>query len=285
MLWALKYLPKNHVSLLVGHLMHWPLPAPLRAWSLRWFVNTFHIRLEEAEKPVENYATMGDLFVRRLRPGIRPLASAKALHPADSVLSQLGPITQGQMLQVKNQPYLIQDILQDSTKAQSYEGGIFATYYLCPTDYHRVHSPVSGQITSVVHIPGTLWPVFKKSVEKIKNLFGINERVVVYIQTDLGEVAVVFVGALNVGKIELAFDPEIHSQTGKTGVRKKDYQPPLPIQAGEELGLFRMGSTVVLFYPNSYNRIISLSQWESRKGQPVLYGQAFSKDSSAIQRG
>jgi phosphatidylserine decarboxylase len=280
MLWILKYLPKNHVSWLAGQLMHWSLPGGLRTQSLKWFVKAFNIRLEEAERPLESYSSIGDLFIRKLKAGIRPLAQAQVLHPADSVLSQIGPIKQGQMWQVKHQAYRIHDILQDKDKSKNFDGGIFATYYLCPTDYHRVHSPVTGEITSVTHIPGTLWPVFKKSVDNIKNLFGVNERIVVYLQTDLGEVAVVFVGALNVGKIELTFDQEIYSQdfvTSAKAPREKIYPKPIETQAGDELGFFRMGSTVVVFYPSNYSSVIPLEEWISKAGQSVLYGQALSR--------
>ncbi len=268
MLWLLKYLPQNYLSTLTGHLMHWQLPGALRSLSVRVFANMYSINIDEAEKPLKEYLSIGDFFVRRLKPSVRPLAAARVVNPADAVVNAAGSITDGKMLQVKHRPYSVAQILTSPQRAKDLEGGFFATYYLCPTDYHRVHSPVSGKITSVDHVPGKLWPVYKKSVEGIADLFAVNERMVVSIETDLGLVSVVFVGAMNVGKIELAFDSHFQSQMPDIDEkRSKNYTPPIAIKAGDELGLFRMGSTVVVFYPKSYSQEISLSRLQALVGQ------------------
>ncbi len=253
--------------------MHCRLPGPLRLFSLKAFASFYTVNLAEAENSIESYQSIGAFFVRRLKPGARPVASAKVLHPADSVISAAGIISRGEMLQVKSRPYSVAQILASSARAQALEAGFFATYYLCPTDYHRVHSPVSGKIISVDHLPGRLWPVFKKSVESIANLFAVNERMVVTIETELGLVSVVFVGALNVGKIELAFDSGFSSQVpGVKEKRTQNYAIPISIQAGQELGLFQMGSTVVVFYPKAFESVLTKSRWESQVGQAVKVG-------------
>jgi phosphatidylserine decarboxylase len=129
------------------------------------------------------------------------------------------------------------------------------TYYLCPTDYHRVHSPVDGAITDVRYMPGELWPVNDWSTTNVPNMFALNERILVEIQTDLGPVAAVFVGATNVGHICLSFDPTIQgNQTGPHIFKHKRYSPEIPVHKGSELGMFRMGSTVVMIYPPMFRQ-------------------------------
>ncbi|MNL41466.1 Phosphatidylserine decarboxylase proenzyme [compost metagenome] len=130
------------------------------------------------------------------------------------------------------------------------------TYYLCPTDYHRVHSPVDGEITDVRYMPGELWPVNEWSTTNVPDLFSVNERVLVEIQTDLGPVGVVFVGATNVGHIVLSFDDKIkgNQKMGPHIFQHKTYSPEIPTHKGSELGMFRMGSTVVMLYPPMFRQ-------------------------------
>ena len=257
--------------------MHIQLPGPLKLWSVQVFAWIYSIDVEEAEKPLEEYRSIGDFFVRKLKPGRRPLALARMLHPADSRINAIGSIAKEKIYQVKSHPYSVEDILGNAKRAHDLEGGIFATYYLCPTDYHRVHAPVSGKIISVEHIPGRLWPVFQKSLELIPNLFANNERMIVNIDTEIGLVSVVFVGALNVGKIELAFDVEFYSQVfGLSQKRVRDYSPSIDIKAGEELGLFRMGSTVVVFYPRTYCSFVDEAKLTNFVDKKVQVGQALS---------
>ncbi|MBC7753253.1 MAG: phosphatidylserine decarboxylase [Moraxellaceae bacterium] len=243
-----RYLPKNHLSYLMGKLVHLPLPRFIWIPVIQIFSKFYNIKINEAEKPVSDYESLGDFFVRRLKSGIRPLGSNWALHPADSVITQLARIENGNLIQAKGKFYKAVDFVQDPEALQKYGNGFFVTYYLCPTDYHRVHSPVDGVITKVTHIPGMLWPVNKWSTENIEEMFSINERVSVEIKTDRGLVNVVFVGATNVGYIELSFMPEIKGN--QFSVFKPLIKPNLNISVkrGEELGMFRMGSTVVMLY-------------------------------------
>lgn len=243
-----RFLPKNHLSYIVGQLVHIRLPGFLNKLIIANFAKAYRINLDEAEFPIEKYPCLGDFFVRKLKPGIRPLGKTWAVHPADSVITQASKITDGKLIQAKNKTYSVESFTKDKTALAKYNDGTFLTYYLCPTDYHRVHSPVDGEIKRVVHIPGALWPVNSWSTENIHELFSVNERVLVEIETDRGLVGLMFVGATNVGKIVLSFDSEIvGNQLLSDAVKEKNYSN-LQIKKGDEIGMFRMGSTVVMLY-------------------------------------
>ena len=270
--------PKNLLSYLVGLLVHIPLPAPLSTWSVQIFASYYNINMEEAEHPIENFRSIGELFTRRLKPGVRPVSHEEIVHPADSELTTRGFIENETMLQAKGKTYSVSEFLNvEGTIGKQhlnfFQGGAYFTYYLCPTDYHRVHSPVSGKILSVIHIPGALWPVNDWSVNRIERLFAINERVVVWIETQMGPVAVVFVGATNVGKMTMSFDSEVVTNRFLQGQRFKEkrYGQPIEIQKGEELGTFHMGSTVVVLYPKGViSEIPEKRPWKTQVGEGFL---------------
>ena len=243
-----RFLPKNHLSYIIGQLVHIRLPSFLNTLLIAKFAKFYHINLDEAELPIEKYPSLGDFFVRKLKSEIIPIGQTWALHPADSVITQAAKITEGKLIQAKNKTYSIETFTKDSNSLVNYKNGNFLTYYLCPTDYHRVHSPVDGEVIRAVHIPGTLWPVNPWSTENIHEIFSINERVLVEIKTCRGLVGVMFVGATNVGQILLSFDSEIiGNQLLSNSVKVKKYTN-LQIKKGDELGMFRMGSTIVMLY-------------------------------------
>lgn len=243
-----RFLPKNHLSYIIGQLVHIKLPSFLNKLIIANFAKAYRINLEEAEFPIEKYPSLGEFFIRKLKADRRPLGSTWALHPADSVITQAAKINEGKLIQAKNKTYSLESFTKDKHAMDKYANGTFLTYYLCPTDYHRVHSPVNGTIKTVRHIPGALWPVNPWSTENIHELFSINERVLVEIETDKGLVGVMFVGATNVGQIILSFDSEIvGNQLLSNAINEKSYS--LPVKKGEELGAFRMGSTIVMLYP------------------------------------
>ncbi len=229
----------------MGFLLHLVFPQPIRRLLLLRFIKAYKINMAEAERPLDSYRSIGDLFVRRLKPGARPIQGS-LVHPVDAVISQIGIIQQQRLIQAKGKIYNAEELLKSKTSAADFEGGMFITYYLCPTDYHRIHSPVSGDIYASALIPGKLWPVNTWSVNTIENLFSVNERIVTYLSTNEGcKVAVVKVGATNVGKITLSYDAKLVSNTGGK-IEFKKYEPHIRITAGDELGAFHMGSTVVL---------------------------------------
>jgi phosphatidylserine decarboxylase precursor len=251
-----RILPKRRLSRFVGRLMHWQGPSLWARLSIKGFASWYNIALDEAEKPYTAYPSIGEFFVRRLKTGIRPVGDSWAVHPADSVITQAAPIDNGTLIQAKGLTYKLDEFTQDPEAAKKWAGGFFMTYYLCPTDYHRVHSPVDGEITDVRYMPGHLWPVNEWSTTNIKDLFSINERVLVEIETDLGPVGVVFVGATNVGHIVLSFDETIkgNQKNGPHIFQHKKYSPEIPVHKGSELGMFRMGSTVVMLYPPMFRQ-------------------------------
>ncbi len=253
--------------------MHLQLPGPLARFSIQKFAEAYHIRIDEAEKPVDQYKSIGDFFVRRLKPGLRPLAESPILHPADSRIAQIGEIKDGKCIQAKDRWYSVADICGDFEVAKKYQDGLFVTYYLCPTDYHRVHSPVEGEIEKLRHLPGHLWPVNEWSTQNIENLFGVNERVVLEIKGRMGDCLLVFVGATNVGQIRVNFDPDIITNTtGDREPRVKTYTPAIPLKRGDELGAFYMGSTVVMIYPKTIR--MQRDDWGRFKDQAVKVGGA-----------
>lgn len=241
-------IPKNLLSLIVGFLVHLPLPRPLTRSLIAKFSQVYKINLSEAEKDISEYRSLGDFFIRHLKSGVRPLGDGWAVHPADSVITAQSRVQKNSLVAVKGQSISLSDFLVQPKAYDLYSQGQSFTYYLCPADYHRVHSPVNGVIKKITHVPGALWPVNDWAVKNIPNLFILNERVVVEIETNRGLVSVVFVGATNVGSIELAFDASLKTnRLFSKNIFTKTYEQP--IEKGQELGLFRMGSTVVVVYP------------------------------------
>lgn len=269
-MYILYLIPKNILSRLVGWLMH----LRLGSLPILIFAKIYNINLIESEKPYTEYKSIGDFFIRKLKSNARPLSDSQYLHPADSLISQIGKIENSTLIQAKGKTYSLHEFLQNSIF--DFEQGLFITYYLCPTDYHRVHSPITGKITSVIHIPGNLWPVNDWSVENIQNLFCVNERVIVNFETEQGPVSLVFVGATNVGKITLSFEEKIVSNCGQNKINKIQYSNPIAIQKGQELGVFHMGSTVVMCYSKSVRekvsdgRILSLMQKKVNFGDSLI---------------
>lgn len=282
----LSLISRNALSQLVGKLVHIPLPGPLAKWSIEVFARMYNINIQEAEKSTSEYASIGDFFIRRLKPGARPISDSAVVHPSDSVISQCGWMNEGTLIQAKGKTYSAAELLQNQQFASRLRDGFFLTYYLCPTDYHRVHSPVDGEVISVRHIPGDLWPVNEWSVNSISNLFPINERVVLEIQTALGQVGLVFVGATNVGKISISFEPGVSTnELGKRSISEIRYPQAVKIKKGEELGIFHMGSTVVMLYEKSVVENMISSKGSSQNagsqqvaavlfGKPVKMGEA-----------
>ncbi len=240
-----KYLPRKLLSRFIGFLVHLRLPRPLRWLIIMGFALYYRINLDEAEKNAADYPSLGEFFVRALKPHVRPLGNSWLLHCADSMITQVGEIESGTAIQAKGKSYPIAKLCENTEYSKDFQNGLFLTYYLCPTDYHRVHSPVTGEVTLAKYIPGDLWPVNDWSTNNIPELFCVNERIVVQIKTEWGNLVAVFVGATNVGFIELAFDASLKANRGLPP-REKRYSPTVKINKGEELGRFRMGSTVIL---------------------------------------
>ena len=246
----LPIMPKRALSALFGDFARTKFPDPIRLWILKAFVFLYGINMQEAEKPIEKYRTLDRLFTRRLRPGARPITS-DWIHPVDGELTANGIIQANQAFQIKGWNYPLHKLLGE--QRYDFDQGVFLTYYLAPVDYHRVHAPVSGEIVSVRHMQGQLWPVNDRSVQSIKELFCQNERVIINMRTDRGPVSVVMVGATNVGQIEVKASPDLRTNlpSGETPFFES-FSPPLHVSVGDELGVFHMGSTVVVLFAPEY---------------------------------
>ena len=222
-------------------------PSVLRR-LINGYIRLYRVDMSEVAEPIESFATFNHFFTRRLRDGARPIARGAGLvvAPADSKVSSVGNLPkEGRLDQIKGRSYSIEALLGSAEDAALFAAGVHSTLYLSPSMYHRVHSPVGGTIVAWRYIPGRLYPVNSLAVRHVPGLFAVNERVVVLIETkDHGRVAVVLVGAANVGRISLAFTT-LMTNTGGAA----NYQllaSPIAIARGEELGAFNLGSTVVL---------------------------------------
>ena len=268
--------PKNLLSHWVGKLMHLSLPEPFRRWSLKWFIKKYHIDMSEAELDLLMYPNIGALFTRRLNPRLRPvIRESFAVHPCDARITTFGCVDAGVMVQAKNHNYTLTDFVGESELAAKLGNGFYLTYYLCPTDYHRVHSPVDGKVRKVIHLPGNLWPVNDWSVNRIERLFAVNERIVVELETERGILVLVMVGATNVGKMTLSFLPELVSnQAAATDPQRRVFLPQTELKKGDELGIFHMGSTVIMVFAEETASTSSFSATNAIKTGKVKMGQS-----------
>jgi len=245
---ALRLLPKNAISRAVGAATRWPLPAPIRRWAMRAFARRYGVDLTECG-PLDGFRTFGEFFARPLRDGLRPVAPGDdvVVSPVDGVVSEVGVAEGGRLVQAKGLSYTLEALLVDPPLAARLRGGAYATIYLSPRDYHRIHFPLGGRIAGWRYVPGSLWPVNPASVRTVPNLFAVNERLVTVIDTPLGRCAVVAVGATVVGRVRAYYDlgcPATNHPNGRIAVR--DYEQPIPVEKGAQLGAFEMGSTVIL---------------------------------------
>lgn len=285
---SLAKLPQGLLSRGAGWLANRPLPVPLRRAVLGGFARAVGIDASEAEHPLEAYPSLNHFFVRRLRPGVRhwPEDPEVAGSPVDGIVGQSGPVQDGRLLQAKGRWYSAAELLGSDEEAAPYQGGSFLTVYLSPRHYHRIHTPCPGRIVAARHIPGGLLPVNRPAVMHVPHLFARNERLVVHIEGPGGRVALVAVGATNVGAISTRFDPSWQVGTAGTtperapsseaqGIRPsagaeaeaavrrahpplpitnqsgrppaaRSWDPGIPVHTGEEILAFHLGSTVIL---------------------------------------
>lgn len=243
----LRFLPKNLISRWFGRLAAARRPRWFAVALRDWFAGRFGLRLTEAEHPIEHYDCLTALFTRRLKAGLRPVdQGADALvSPVDGTIGVFGTVRDGTLIQAKGLDYTVAALVGDPAAAERFADGWFATLYLSPRDYHRIHSPVDGHIRRSVYEPGTLWPVNPAAVRTIPRLFAVNERVTTCIDSPLGAVAVCMVGATNVGSIDLAY---AEFTTNEGAARRILDHGGIPIARGGHLGTFRLGSTVVLLF-------------------------------------
>lgn len=244
--------PQHLLSRCTGALAELRHPVWLKNWVIGQFIRFFGVDMSQAQEPDgSRYACFNEFFTRPLREGARPLAAADILCPADGAISQLGAITNGLLFQAKGRYFSAEELLGgDSLRAAQFDGGQFATIYLSPKDYHRVHMPVAGRLTATRYVPGKLFSVNGVTAGNVDRLFAINERLVCHFDTERGPVAMILVGAMVVAGIETVWSGRV-APPPKQPVTVDYVSLPAPVSLGkgDEMGRFLLGSTVILLFP------------------------------------
>jgi phosphatidylserine decarboxylase len=239
---------------------------------IRWFVRRYGVDMAEAAEPdIARYASFNDFFTRALQPGARPLASADLVCPVDGAISQFGAIERDQILQAKGHHYSTTALVGgDTALAAHFENGLFATLYLSPKDYHRIHMPCDGRLLRMVHVPGELFSVNPTTARGVPGLFARNERVVCVFDSSHGPFVMALVGATIVGSMATVWHGVVNPQRpGK--VREWAYlDKDLQLNQGDEMGRFLLGSTVVMLFPKS--RLQFNASWAP--GRSIRLGEA-----------
>ncbi len=224
----------------------------LKNTFIRWFVKRYNVDMSLAaeENPLA-YSCFNDFFTRALKPGARTIDNAadSIVCPADGAISQLGKIIDGRIFQAKGQNYTALELLGgDETLAAEFTDGAFATVYLSPRDYHRVHMPYSGKLRAMVSIPGELFSVNTVTAENVPRLFARNERTVAIFDTDIGPMAVVLVGAMIVAGIETVWDGQIAPFASRDIATSLYPYQNITLNKGDEMGRFKLGSTTIVLF-------------------------------------
>lgn len=245
-------LPQHLLSRLVGQLAECRTPW-IKNLFINWFRKRYQVDMSQALQPnPEAYEHFNAFFTRALNPDARPLDNVPGaiLSPADGAISQLGPIEHGRIFQAKGHSYALSTLLGgDLERTKPFINGRFATIYLSPRDYHRVHMPISGTLRESIYIPGDLYSVNQVTAAGVDNLFARNERLVAIFDTELGPVAMVLVGAMIVAGIETVWNRQIAPlQRRPLVLDPAPGQKPVELAAGEEMGRFKLGSTVILLF-------------------------------------
>jgi len=278
--WVQYLLPQRLLARLVYCLSRSTRPAIKNA-LIHWFANHYRVDLDEAEeRDPTRYASFNEFFTRSLRHDARPVGGDDdtVISPADGVLTEYGAIDSGTLLQTKGLLYSADELLGEAP-AGAPALGSFATIYLAPHDYHRVHMPLAGTLTRTRYLPGRRFSVNAATVRRIPGLFCRNERVVAWFDTSIGPMAVVLVGALNVSSISTSWLGEIRS--GAPQVWRDCDTPQQHYCRGDEIARFNLGSTVIVLLP------AGALTWEAGLGNhsPLRMGQSLGRFRQADDRG
>ena len=267
--WIQYLLPQHRLSRLVLAATRVRTPW-FKNWTIRGFLKLYRVAMDEAaETDPYRYGSFNEFFTRALREGARPIARDERaiVSPADGCISEAGSIDGDRLLQAKGRHYRLAELLAAQPWASRFEGGSFATIYLAPFNYHRVHMPLRGELKDTVYVPGRLFSVNNATAQHIPQLFARNERILTLFDTAYGQMALVMVGALNVGSMATVWAGDITPAARRVITRLP--AEPTTLEKGAELGRFNMGSTVILlFEPNR-------AHWHPhlRAGREVRLGQ------------
>lgn len=276
------WLPQHGLTRLVGKLASAKLGSITTA-VIKTFIKQYKVDMDEAlHSDPEHFKTFNEFFVRELKPGARLVDERQSvlIHPADACVSQFGPLVDNQLVQAKNHHYSALELLGgDHSLAVEFEHGSFATLYLSPRDYHRVHMPCDGTLRQMIYVPGDLFSVNPLTAENVPNLFARNERVVCIFDTEFGPMAQVLVGATIVGSIELIWAGTVTPPRGNSVYRwnyPTEGEEAITLKKGDEMGRFKLGSTVI----NVFAKEAITFDATMENGTPTRMGTAYAHQSS-----
>ncbi|MDE2306573.1 MAG: phosphatidylserine decarboxylase [Gammaproteobacteria bacterium] len=266
-------LPQHALSRLVGAAARSRSPRLGRLLT-RLFLRLYRVNLAEAAEPDPlAYPSFNAFFTRALAPGRRPIAAGadSVASPVDGRFSELGSIDEDRLLQAKGRDYTLGELLAGRDWASRFEGGRFATIYLAPHDYHRIHMPLDGRLVETVFVPGRLYSVNAATAAGVPRLFARNERVLTLFESAAGRFALVMVGALNVGSMATVWSGDIRVRGARAPVRLAD--AAVSLRKGDELGRFNLGSTVILLFEKGRIEFAA----EAAAGRVVRMGEAIGR--------
>jgi len=247
------FIPQRFLTSLVYRITRCEIPW-FKNNLIKLFISVFDVDMSLAKNPdPESYSSFNTFFTRGLSPEARPITLDEKiiLSPVDGAISQIGNIQNNTIIQAKGKSYTLKHLLVEDELVNMFSGGTFATLYLAPRDYHRIHMPVSGQLSRMIYVPGKLFAVNSHSVRVVDAVFAKNERVINIFDTDIGPMAVVMVGALNVGSMETVWSGQITPAKNRIINDTQFSGNDIKLEQGQEMGRFNMGSTVILLFPKN----------------------------------
>jgi len=270
---ALQYLPQHLISRIVGKLAECEIKW-VKSALINWFAERYAVNLNETKvKRLDDYASFNDFFTRELKEGARIIDDnpGELVIPADGYVSQLGKINGSSIIQAKGKKFSLYQLLGESDDTVHFIDGDFINIYLSPSDYHRVHMPIAGTLQKMIYIPGKLFSVNSLTAENVPNLFSRNERVVCFFDTQMGQMALVLVGAMIVASIETVWAGQVAPVANKPIIWNYSNQQKIILNKGAEMGHFKLGSTVIAVFPKNKIKFNGALQKEEdvRMGQSL----------------
>lgn len=244
------FIPKNYLSFIVGKLANIKKPKWFVRFLIKHFASFYKINISEIKKNLTEFDSLASFFIRDLKDGVRQVEGDFA-SPVDAYLRNVDSVKNLSIEVIKGKTYSLEELLGSKEDVEKFSDGYFVNLYLSPKDYHNVHSPCDGTITSIRYIPGKLWPVTNWSLNTVKNLFSINERLIFNYETSFGKASLIMVGATNVGKMTTPFIKDFFSNSLKDKVMN-EFLVNQNVSILEKIGTFNLGSTVVLILDKNF---------------------------------